>query len=128
MARTRTRQQNIDKHEEEDGVYHRADIEDTMIMMEEGEAIEEEEHRTYHVNIDEVDFERTLQNLRRACLSEKSQNKYKCSMTNMINWFAVHGPEQVHDVRPLNRNWRGELILMGNDRERGRFGLEFSWI
>ena len=83
-----------------------------MIMMEKGEAVEEEERRTGQVNVDEVDFKRTLQNLRRACVIEKLQTNY------MINWFAAHRPEQMHGVRPLNRNWRDELILMGNDRER----------
>ena len=87
-------------------------------MMEEGEAVEEEDYRTGQVNVDEANFERTLQNLRRVCVSEKSQNNYMCSMTNVINWFAVHGSEQVHGVRPLNRNWRDELMLIGYDRER----------
>lgn len=118
MPRTRRQRQIIDDHEEEDGVYHRADIEDTMIMFEEGEAVQEEERRTGQVNEDEANFERTLQNLRKACVSEKSQNNYMCSMTNMINWFAVHGPEEVRGVRVLDRNWRDELRLMDNDRER----------
>ena len=117
MARTRRQQQIIDEHEEEDGEYHRADFEDTMIMMEDGEAVEEEERRTGRVNEDEVEFERTLQNLRKACVSEKSQNSYLCSMTNMINCFAVHGPVEVQGVLPMNPEWRDELIQMGSDRE-----------
>ena len=53
----------------------------------EAEAIDRIMGRTYDK---EEDFERQLQELRKACVSDKSQNNYLTSVTNMINWFAMN--------------------------------------
>ena len=123
MSRRRTRRtrqnNNIENHEEEDTEYARADIEDAMIMMEEGEEVEEEEARIGTVNEDEVSFERVIQDLRKACVSDKSQNNYMCSMTNMINWFAVHeGDDQNSGFDLLTETWRLELSVIDDEKER----------
>ena len=118
--RQNQRNNNIDNYEEEeDAEYARTDMEDAMIMMEEGEDIEEEEARTGTVNDDEVSFERVIQDLRKACVSDKSQNNYMCSMTNMINWFAVHeGDDRNSSFDLLTESWRLELSVIDDEKER----------
>ena len=118
VVRTRRQQQNIDDHEEEDEEYHQADMPDMMIMMEEGKAIEEVERRTGQADEDDANFERVLQNLRKACVSEKSQNNYLCSMTNMINWSVAHADDKIIDNHLLNQSWYEQLIAIDNDMER----------
>ena len=68
-----------------------------MIMMEndlEAEGIDCMMDRT---NDKEGDFERQLQDLRKECVSEKSQKSYLISVTNMINWFAININEVQYD-------------------------------
>ena len=89
MVQTRRQQANFDEVEEEAEIYHQTDIDDTMIMIENGLEAEGTGRIMGRTNDEEEDFERQLQELRKACVSEKSQNDYLTSLTNMINWFAM---------------------------------------
>ena len=48
-------------------------------------------------NDKEEDFKRQLQELRNTCVSEKSQDNYLISVTNMNNWFAMNTNEVQYD-------------------------------
>ena len=97
MVRSRRQQANFDEAEEEAEIYHRTDKDDTRIMMENSLEAEGIDCIMGHTNDKEEDFERQLQELRKACVSEKSQNNYLISVTNMINWFAMNTNKVQYD-------------------------------
>ena len=119
MVRTRRQQASFDEVEEEAEIYHRTDMEDTRIMMENGLEAEGIDHMMGRTNDEDEDFERQLQDLRKACVSEKSQNNYLISVTNMINWFATNMNESQNDgFIPLMQSWREQLLTFENDSTR----------
>ena len=62
---------------------------------------------------------RQLQDLRKACVSEKSQNNYLISVTNMINLFAININKVQYDgLIPLMQSWRERLLTFDNDMTR----------
>ena len=85
MVQTHRQQANFDEVEEVAEIYHRTHMEDTRIMMENGLEAEGIDRIMGRTNDKEEDFERQLQEMRKACVGEKSQNNYLISVTNMIN-------------------------------------------
>ena len=119
MVQTCRQQANFDEFEEEAEFYHRTDIDDTRIMMENGLEAEGIDRIMGRTNDKEEDFERQLQELRRACVSAKSQNNYLISVTHMINWFAMNINEVQYDgFIPLMQSWQEQLLTFDNDMTR----------
>ena len=107
--------------EEEFGEYANADVEDTMILGELGEAVEEEEARTGRVNRDETDYEETINSMRRNAVSEGSQNTYLCAMVNFLNWVYRSAQNQVYgESEPCSDSWLVELSVFGADGDDRR--------
>ena len=60
-----------------------------------------------------------LQELRKACVSDKSQNNYLTSVTNMINWFATNTNKVQYDgLILLMQSWQERLLTFDNDKTR----------
>ena len=70
-------------------------------------------------NDNEEDFKRQLQELRKACVRDKSQNSYLTSVTNMINWFMINTNKVQYDgFIPLIQSWQERLLTFDNDKTR----------
>ena len=103
-----------DNGETEDGNYARTDLEDVMEQGEIGEQIENIERATGAVNTDEEDFNQQMSDLRRACVSEKSERSYIGSMVLMINWFVNNSFDDSYTgVQPVTDRWLEDLNVFG---------------
>ena len=115
MVCTQRQQASFYVVEEEAEIYHRTDMEETRIMMENDLEAERIDRTMGRANDDEEDLERQLQELRKACVSVKSQNNYLISVTNMMNWFVINTNKVQHDgFIPLMQSWREQLLMFDN--------------
>lgn len=100
---------------EEEEAYVPADLQDVMHQGEIGETVEAEE--VGETNEDEEVYRATIDSLRRAVVSESSQNAYNSAMLNMINWLSLHQAGSGFSV--VSTSWVEGLSSIG-DNERAR--------
>ena len=75
---------------EEVEFYHQTCLQDTMILMENDMEAEGIDLMMECASENNINFESQLQDLRKTCVSGKSQNNYPISVTNMINRFSTN--------------------------------------
>lgn len=120
---------DADNGETEDGSYARADLEDVMEQGELGEQLEAVERATGQRNRDEEEFDRQLSDLRKACVSEKSQTSYIGSMVLMLNWFVRKSFDDSYaGYQPVTQRWLNDLSMFGVDDDTGRKKLMKEWL
>ena len=119
MVRTWRQQASFDEIEEEAEFFLHTNLEHKLIKMDNSLEAEGINCMMGCTNNENGDFEKQSQDLRKVCVSEKSQNNYLMSLINMINWFALNTNKlQYNGFIPLMQSWRDQFITFDNETKR----------